>query len=108
MIEAEQFLTYQKTVSGQISQFGGFEEALAALTIGKEETKLLSSKENGKTSEKRLFSKEIGAMRDGLKTNNLGTVKSAKAFLPIFKAAKSSNTEEISKALGSKKNEKIL
>lgn len=107
LIEAEQFLIYQKTVTGQIS-LGSFEEVLVTLTSDKEETKLLSSREKEKFNEKRLFSKEIGAMRDGLKTSNLGTVKSAKAFLPIFSAAKSSNTEEISKALGSKKNEKIL
>lgn len=54
------------------------------------------------------FSKLVDSLRSYLKTENLGNIKPAKAFLKLVNAAKSSSRDNIVKVLQSKKNKEIL
>ncbi|KAJ8979262.1 hypothetical protein NQ317_012732 [Molorchus minor] len=54
------------------------------------------------------FSKEVDSVRDYLKTENMGSLKPAKAFLRLVSVARTANRENILQALESKKNKDIL
>ncbi|XP_018566345.1 microsomal triglyceride transfer protein large subunit [Anoplophora glabripennis] len=54
------------------------------------------------------FSKQIDNLRDYLKSQNLGILKPAKAFLLLVNTGRSSTRQDILKALESNKNKKIL
>lgn len=54
------------------------------------------------------FSKRVDQLRDHLKTQNMGTLKPAKAFLLLVQTGRGASKEDILKALESKKNKQIL
>ncbi|CAG9812767.1 unnamed protein product [Phaedon cochleariae] len=54
------------------------------------------------------FTKKVENLRNHLKPESIGTLKSAKIFIELVNAARSANKDEISKVLSSKKNKQIL
>lgn len=69
---------------------------------------LISEREYVKNDESKSFSNIINDYRDSLKAKSLGSLASAKSIIPLVKAARKSSKDDISKALHSKKNQKIL
>lgn len=110
-IKTEQTLNYQETKPCDIIKAGSFEEAIseASRSINVIENTLLTEAEplNDEIRKKK-FNKELDLLRGNLKTENLGSLKAAKAFVDLLAVAKISSTEDIAKALGSKKNVNIL
>lgn len=60
------------------------------------------------TEKKANFGKSVKNLREYLKSQGLGTLKPTKAFLKLITIARSSDKEDILKALTQKKNKDIL
>lgn len=69
---------------------------------------LLTDREPVAPEEVISFPKEVGNLRDQLKSQNVGTLKPAKAFLSLVNTGRSASKDEILKTLESNKNKKIL
>lgn len=113
IINSEQFLSYEQAHNCDIIKAESLEKAIEQLIHHRnlnmvEETLVTGLEGLSKSNGKQQFSKEVNLLRDSLKTEYLGTLKSAKAFLTLLAEARTSSTEDISKSLSSKKNLKIL
>uniref|UniRef100_A0AAR5PC52 Vitellogenin domain-containing protein n=1 Tax=Dendroctonus ponderosae TaxID=77166 RepID=A0AAR5PC52_DENPD len=112
LVGAEQTLIYKEsqrcdTVRAS-SAAQAVQELLSAEGAVLEEETIVAIAEAAPKEPKGDFSKRVAAARDALKAELLGTVKSAEVFLQLLEAARTSNIEDISKALEAKKNAKIL
>ncbi|XP_050308345.1 microsomal triacylglycerol transfer protein [Anthonomus grandis grandis] len=106
-IATQQELTYEAEESVETIRADNAQDALAILSFDAAEENLMAENVDLKLKNK-LFSKEVALLREQLKTKHLGTEQSAKAFLQLLEVVKTSDADDISKALASKKNSEIL
>ncbi|KAG5874385.1 hypothetical protein JTB14_000685 [Gonioctena quinquepunctata] len=69
---------------------------------------LLTERESVPEEEVINLPKQVESLRNLLKTQDLGSLKPAKAFLELVKTARSATAAEIKKTLSSKKNKQII
>lgn len=84
------------------------EEALTKENLVFTQESLLVEREIIDFEEPKTFVNSVNAVRDLLKPKMLGFLPSAKVFLNLVAVARKSSKEDITKALGSKKNQPIL
>ncbi|KAJ3658869.1 hypothetical protein Zmor_010585 [Zophobas morio] len=108
MVHADQILNFVKKEKTDTLRGPSLEEVLELVMNGHEEDTLLTEKEDIGGEERKTFPNIVNELRDNLAEKNLGSLVSAKAFLKILEVARKASKEEVSKVLGSKKNQKIL
>ncbi|RZC38190.1 microsomal triglyceride transfer protein large subunit [Asbolus verrucosus] len=108
LIEADQILTHTKTEKTKIIRGPSLEAVLELISGGHTQESLLTEKEEIVNEEVKTFPNVVNDNRENLTPKNLGGLSSARAFLRLLEAARKATRDEISKVLGSKKNQKIL
>lgn len=111
-IEAQLVLTLKKSKNAKFIEKetidDALEEAMAKENLVFTQEALLVEREIIDFEGPKSFVNSVNAVRDMLKPKMLGFVPSAKVFLNLVAIARKSSKEDISKALGSKKNQPIL
>ncbi|XP_066259661.1 microsomal triacylglycerol transfer protein [Euwallacea similis] len=113
VIEVSQQLTYEQTLSCDKISSSNVDDAISQILAGEslnlhEESLVTNAESSLKSNEKKQFNKKVATLRGQLKTDLIGSAKSAKALLSLLEIARVSNSEDISEALSDKKNERIL
>lgn len=107
-LEAEQTLTLKGSESCSTITANTLQEAVAQIEGAVTQETLTTEPQVGNQSDQKQFTNSVSSFRDFLQPKSLGTLQSAKAFVHLVRVARRSNKEDISKALGSKKNQPIL
>lgn len=111
-IEAQLVLTLKKSKNAKFIEKetidDALEEAMAKENLVFTQEALLVEREIIDFEGPKSFVNSVNAVRDMLKPKMLGFVPSAKVFLNLVAIARKSSKEDITKALGSKKNQPIL
>ncbi|XP_066137912.1 microsomal triacylglycerol transfer protein isoform X2 [Euwallacea fornicatus] len=113
LIEASQDLTYEQTLNCDKISSSNVDDAISQILASEspnlhEESLVTYTEPSLKSNEKKQFNRKVATLRGQIKTDLIGSVKSAKALLPLLEIARVSNSEDISEALSDKKNERIL
>lgn len=112
LVRAEQKLVYKESQRCDIvraaSSMQAVQELLNAGVDLAEEIIVALTEAAPKAHKLGDFNKKVSSSRETLKAELLGTAKSAEVFLQLLETARTSNSEDISKALELKKNTKIL
>ncbi|CAG9774022.1 unnamed protein product [Ceutorhynchus assimilis] len=106
IIKSEQIIIHQGTITITKMNAATIEIALSEAAKDLTEASLITeadSKQNHKQ-----FNKEVGLVREHLRNQHLGSIKSAKAFLDLLSIARTASKDDISKTLSSKKNKDVV
>lgn len=111
-IETQLVLTMKESKTANVVEKDGVDEALEEAMTKENfmftQESLLIEREVIDFEEPKSFVNSVNAARDLLKPTMLGFLPSAKVFLNLVAVARKSSKEDITKALGSKKNQPIL
>lgn len=107
-LEAEQSLKLGQAQECTIISAATLQQAIDLIEGDYTEETLLTEPEVDTHEDQKQFANAVANFRELLQPKSLGSLQSAKAFVHLVRVARRSSKEDISKALGSKKNHAIL
>jgi microsomal triglyceride transfer protein large subunit len=107
-VEADQILSHVKNEKTETIRGPSLEAVVELISTGYTQESLQTEKEDVGNDDGKTFPNFVNEIRENIAAKHLGSLVSAKAFLRLIDVARRASKEEISKVLGSKKNQKIL